>query len=123
MTTQDTRRFWIAIITAIAFVIVSNIFSIPERISGMNRKVDILEQTKMGKDDANAFFNNLQVLLASQTSKWDQYMISNEKDKERLLNEIEILQEDIKILIGKNRTVTRSVPQQISGGNPIAPNR
>jgi hypothetical protein len=124
MTTQDTRRFWIAILTAIAFVIVSNIFSIPERISGMNNRVKELEFTKMNKDDANVFLRELQILQAKNNATWEQYMISNEKDKERILTEIETINEDIKILIGKNRTVTRSVTQQVqSGGKAIPPNK
>jgi hypothetical protein len=122
MDAKDKRSFWLAIITAIIFVIISNVFDIPSRISGVTGKVKELEVTKMNKNDANAFFNELQLLLANQTSKWDQYMISNEKDKERLLKDIEIIQEDIKQLIGKNRTVTRSATQvQSSGGKVITP--
>jgi predicted PurR-regulated permease PerM len=123
MEKADIRKVWVTLITAICVLVISYVFGIPERLSGVNRKVDTLEQTKMSKDDANIFFNELQRLLASQTAKWDQYMISNEKDKERILKEIETIQEDIKQLIGKNRTVTRSVPQQQiqPGGKAINP--
>lgn len=121
MEKADIRKVWITLITAICIMVISYVFGIPERLSGINRKVDTIEQTKMSKDDANKFFNELQFLLGQQTSKWDQYMISNEKDKERILTEIETIQEDIKVLIGKNRTVTRSVPQQTvpAGGKAI----
>jgi hypothetical protein len=103
------RNFWIAIISAIAFVIVSNVFGVPERISGVNTKIQHLENNKMNKDDATSFFHNLQILLAEQTTKWDQYMISNEKDKEKILHEIEIIQSDIKELIKTQKQVTRGI--------------
>jgi hypothetical protein len=119
----DVRKIWYAVIGFIILSIVSQIIDIPSRVNGMNGKIKELELTKMSKDDASEFFRQIQVLEAQKNATWDQYMISNEKDKERILGDIETIQEDIKILIGKNRTVTRSVPQQSSGGKAIAPNK
>ena len=93
------RHFWLAIITAIAFVIITNIFDVFSKVSGVSRKVERLEITKMDKDNANEYFNRLSTLLAAQTATWNQYMISNEADKERILETIKTNQEDIKELI------------------------
>lgn len=117
------KRVWIVVITAIVLQFASTIFGIPERISGMNGKIKELEVTKMSKEDGGRFMNDLNTKVAEQVSLWNQYMISNEKDKERILKDLEIIQEDIKQLIGKSRTTTRSVPQQVSGGKAIAPNK
>lgn len=100
------RNFWIAILSAIAFVIVTNVFDVFDRINGTAKKVEQLEQTKMEKAEADQYFNRLQTLLATQTAIWTQYMISNEKDKERILKTIEQNQEDIKELI-RNQQRTR----------------
>ncbi len=118
----DIRKVWITLITAIGVMVVSYIFGIPERISGVSRKIDILEQTKMNKDDARTYFNELQTLMASQCAKWDQYMISNENDKIQILKDIEIIQSDIKDLLSKKVTVTRSVAPtqtQSTGGKAV----
>ena len=116
------KRVWIVVITAIVLQFASTIFGIPERLSGINKKVDTLEFTKMSKDDGNKFMNALELKVSEQNAMWNQYMISNEKDKERILKDIEIISEDIKQLIGKNKTVTRSVTQQqvqSAGGKAI----
>ena len=102
------RNFWMAILTAIAFVIVTNTFDVFGRISGTARRVEQLEISKMNKTDADEYFNRLQTLLATQTAIWTQYMISNERDKERILKTIETNQADIKRLIGEYQKI-RSV--------------
>jgi uncharacterized membrane protein len=105
------KVFWVSLIGAIAFVIVTNIFNVFGRINGTAKRVEKLEQTKMNKYEANEYFNKLQTLLATQTATWNQYMISNEKDKERILKIIETNQNDIKELI-KNQNKLRSANSQ-----------
>ena len=102
------KVFWTALIGAIIFVIVTNVFDVFDRISGNNRRIEVLEKTKMNKNDADEYFNRLQTLLATQTAIWTQYMISNEKDKERILKIIETNQNDIKELI-KNQNLIRGI--------------
>ena len=104
---SDIRKIWIAIITFMAITLVSQVFDLPGRVNGMNGKIRDLELTKMNREDATQFFNTLNTKISEQCALWNQYMISNEKDKENLLKDIEIIQEDIKDLIGKNRTITR----------------
>jgi hypothetical protein len=104
---SDIRKIWIAIITFMAITIVSQVFDLPGRVNGMKGDIKELEFKKMNKEDANHFFNTLSSKLTEQCALWNQYMISNESDKERIMEDIKTIQEDIKILIGKNRTVTR----------------
>ena len=99
------RNFWIAILSAIAFVIVTNITDVFGRINGTSKRVEQLEQSKMNKSDADEYFNRLQTLQITQAATWNQYMISNEKDKERILKTIETNQEDIKKLIGEYQKI------------------
>ena len=110
--------FWTALIAAIVFWFITNIFDVFGRISGNNKEIEMLKESldlKMDRTDADAYFDKLQTLQATQAGTWNQYMLSNEKDKERdkeerarLLKLIESNQKEILELI-KNQNKIRGL--------------
>ena len=112
------KVFWTALIAAIVFWFITNIFDVFGRISGNNKEIEMLKESldlKMDRTDADAYFDKLQTLQATQAGTWNQYMLSNEKDKERdkeerarLLKLIESNQKEILELI-KNQNKIRGL--------------
>jgi len=113
MTETDVKYFIRKVTRNLLYVLVPTIISFAVMIVNDHYGLKQLERDKISRDEAYKYWSNLQLLVERKTAIFEQYIISNEKNKDVLLKDIEKIEDQIRELYRENnatRTLSDNTP-------------
>jgi len=102
MTETDIKYLIRKVTRNLLYVLIPSIISFGVMIVNDHYSIKQVERDKISKDEAYKYWTNLQLLVERKTAIFEQYIISNEKNRDRLLKDMEKIEDQIRELHKQN---------------------
>jgi len=102
MTETDIKYLIRKVTRNLLYVLIPSIISFGVMIVNDHYSIKQVERDKISKDEAYKYWTNVQLLVERKNALFEQYIINNEKNRDRLIKDMEKIEDQIRELYKEN---------------------
>ena len=102
MTETDVKYLIRKVTRNLLYVLIPSIISFGVMIVNDHYSIKQVERDKISKDEAYKYWTNVQLLVERKNALFEQYIINNEKNRDRLIKDMEKIEDQIRELYKEN---------------------